>query len=800
MLPKTKTRLWIVFLAMALPAYLGGAWLSLRYNPDARLGITIDRAAAIARGVEYAREKGFEVKGWTPYLRFRADNDLHFYYRHRSGAAREMARGLVPEAALGIKYLSPDKKEVVEVDLDMQGRPLNYRQEVSRTQTVADPGEEAARKVALAAIRARMEGAGQAPPGDLPPGELVRDATATRRYVWKWPLDGAPELTVRSEVLVRGGRLAADRVTAKVASEYAGANLHADSGYKLLSLIVYSLLLTICVIFGIFRFVQRVQQKEVSYTRSIILAVLVAVIMNSFLWVTDVASYDSVATPDFPAPEWIIIVTGSVIYLIVGLLLGLAYGSGEGDIREPYPGKLASLDAFLTGRIFSRNVARAIVIGWAIGGWMFLLANLSLLPWQASGGWGEEIGQLDAWFGQAPWLFGFVAWMTDVILVIVMGLLIPLPFVYRRFRSHKIVIASVLVMLWIACSAPYLQLRPWEAIFVWAAPRAVLTLLAFLEFDLLTAVIALGSPTFIGQAVSLMAQPSPELNRSGMISLGVALLILVVDMILSFKGKTYLEEEIRPVYAKNLAERLSMQAEVSAAREAQIRLMPEHIPSLPQLTIAAECLPAFEVGGDFYDLIELESGKIGILIAEGGGKGLGSALSIAFAKGFLMPKIKGLPRVDASPTELMRALQDQLTAKVDEDSSIGFALAVIDPEDRSLRYARTGDYPRIHIGSPDGFKVPTEIRKTFRSNYRPDETVQLIEGQIVLQPRDNVVFFTDGIARMLDQGQTTVEEFFGSLPQEDLPDQLTKAVNKIAKRSKRAGSEDDLTAVIVRLD
>jgi sigma-B regulation protein RsbU (phosphoserine phosphatase) len=53
------------------------------------------------------------------------------------------------------------------------------------------------------------------------------------------------------------------------------------------------------------------------------------------------------------------------------------------------------------------------------------------------------------------------------------------------------------------------------------------------------------------------------------------------------------------VYAKHLAERVSMQAEVSAAREAQKRLMPERLPSLRNFSIAARCHPAHEVGGDF---------------------------------------------------------------------------------------------------------------------------------------------------------------------------------------------------------
>ena len=55
-------------------------------------------------------------------------------------------------------------------------------------------------------------------------------------------------------------------------------------------------------------------------------------------------------------------------YSVVGLFIGLAYGSGEGDIRESYPSKLTSLGAVVTGRLFSQNISRAILIGRAIGG------------------------------------------------------------------------------------------------------------------------------------------------------------------------------------------------------------------------------------------------------------------------------------------------------------------------------------------------------------------------------------------------------------------------------------------------
>jgi hypothetical protein len=71
-----------------------------------------------------------------------------------------------------------------------------------------------------------------------------------------------------------------------------------------------------------------------------------------------------------------------------------------------------------------------------------------------------EIGKHDDWFGHLPWLYGFTFWMPDVILIVVIGLLIPLPFLYRRLRSHRRVIPVLMGIVWIACTAPNQPLRP----------------------------------------------------------------------------------------------------------------------------------------------------------------------------------------------------------------------------------------------------------------------------------------------------------------------------------------------------
>jgi serine phosphatase RsbU (regulator of sigma subunit) len=805
-----KTRwVWIVFMVLAPLAYAAGVILTLQHDPMVHVGAGIDRGGAVSIAARFAAGKGIDVGSWDQFCRVKAENNLLFYYRLRSDAERNLARSIAPETVVAVRFRSPDKKENIEVLLGMDGRILGYERRMSRSISFVDPGETVARKVAEAAVRARLESAGISQPIDLKQGEVVGDGGQVRRYVWRWPLSSMPELKLESIVSVRADALVTDQVVAKVDESFARQYLHSKSRLRIISIILYGLITFVVVVFGIYRFIQRTRQKEVSYSRAFLLSLVFAAIASTFILVTDVAIYEITGIPDFPAPDLVILFSASMIYLLVALFLGLAYGSGEGDIREANPGKLSSLDALLTGKIFSRNVARSVVSGWAFGGWILLCMNAVVLPWQGKPAYGEELTPLDAWFGKLPWLSALLGWPMDVILIIVIGLLIPLPLFQRRFRSPRIIVAFLAFFMWAACSGPYLTFRPHVAILAMAAVRTFFAMIAFFRFDLLTAIVGLASPTFVAFATALMAQPSQSLRSSGAVSLIIALIVLTVELFFAFKGRLYKEDEVRPVYAKHLAERLSMQAEVSAAREAQKRLMPNDLPQNPHFSIAASCIPAFEVGGDFYDLFEIEPGKLGVLIAEGGGKGLGSALSIAFAKGFLLPKILGSRNSDDSPSEIIRGLQDRLMMRLEEGSQIGIAYAVIDATDGSLRYARTAAHPSILVERPgsDNLVQPVERALRFKSNLGVEKDVCLVEGSFTLRPGDSVAFFTDGVAKdWADNGSSPQIEFAkviagdrnGSM--DNLQESLAKAVKDCFRRVRKRGVEDDLTAVVVRLE
>jgi len=497
-----------------------------------------------------------------------------------------------------------------------------------------------------------------------------------------------------------------------------------------------------------------------------------------------------------------------MLYGVGGLFMGLAYGSGEGDIREAYPGKLTSLDALVTGKLFSQNVSRAFLIGCAMGGWVSLLFNAVALPWQGAPGYGKEFGPFDPWFGHLPWMSSLMVGPLDVTMVTIIGLLIPLSFLHRRFRSRRVIIGLSAIFVWLACAGPYVGFRPWAAIPLMAAARTFLFLLAFFYFDLLTAIVCLGAATSWSITLQMLAQPSKGIHDAGLISLTMSAISLLIAFIFAFKGKFYREDDVRPVYAKHLAERISMQAEVSAAREAQKRLMPERLPSLPNFSIAACCHPAYEVGGDFYDVFELEGDKLGVLIAEGGGKGLGSALSIAFAKGYLMPKILGDGQSDNSPTEVIRGLQDRLAAMLGDEEGVGFAYVVID--DGALRYARVGTHPAIMVAnekSPGQLSLPEEREIKFKSGRRAEADISVIEGNYQLGKGDSVAMITDGIVKNWKNNKTSPDSELSKVllkaqgnDSTALQEALDKSVKECSKRARKQETDDDLTVVIVKLN
>src|SRR5262249_32877849 len=366
MLPGTilikKTRwVWIAMLALSPVAYLVGARLIFKYDPNLKAGFSIDRRSAIEAATQVAASRGIDVTGWMSLCHVKQSDNLLFYYRLDKGKESRSARSLAREVVVGVRFKSPDQGEGLEVELGPDGRTLGYTRTFSGQRELGAIAEPEARQTAVEAVKSRLAQMGISSDVDLKLEEIARTGAVIRKYTWKWPLTTIPELTVSSEGWFRGKVLASDTVKAEVDSTFARNNLNGRSTLKTIFIIAYVILTAAVLIFSVYRFVQRVKQKEISYSRIALVTVIFAGVMALFVLLTDMAIYDVAGQLDIPVPDWlltlIILFTVAMLYSVGGLFMGVAYGSGEGDIRESYPGKLTSLDALVTGRLFSQNVS-----------------------------------------------------------------------------------------------------------------------------------------------------------------------------------------------------------------------------------------------------------------------------------------------------------------------------------------------------------------------------------------------------------------------------------------------------------
>jgi serine phosphatase RsbU (regulator of sigma subunit) len=796
---KLPQRVWQILLWLSPLAFLAGLTLYYRYGAEMQVPFHVERQQAIAIARHFAATKGIDATAWESYAKTEANNTRHFYYRIKGEEAVARIRPLAPIATIQVLLNEPQRRQNLEVILAPDGRVIGYKRNFAEGGDVSETEEVAAQARAAATLRARPEA--EFIPANAQPtrAEDRSSGVVVRHYTWRWTPAQTPELEGKTTISVRGEQVTGEILIAELESQYTQRIFGQGSLPAIIAMIIYVLLALVVVIFGIFRFTERLRQKEVSYARLLVIALAVAATFGGFMFQTDVAVYDAASNLRLGELAYLNNIFGFMTWLLIGLLLGFAYCSGEGDLRELYPGKLTSLDALLTGKLQSRNVAQAVVHGTALSGWLLLLTQLLVAAFSSQPGAGWRIASLEPYMASWPWLVMLLNWPSFGVLSVIFTLLLPLPLLQRRLQNRRWIL---LLLFLIACESTVITttqtIRPWTVALLATMLAAATMLVAFFKFDVLTAILALSVADLATFSLLLIAQPAPGLHRSGIVMLTAALLALVLALYFYGKGRLYHEDAVRPQYASNLAERLSLQAEVSAAREAQIRLLPDKLPEIRQLAVAAVCQPAHEVGGDFYDLFELEQGKLGIFMAEGGGRGLAAALTIAFAKGFLMPKIKHETMADNSPTEIVRSLQTQFFKTMAQDEVSGFIYAVIDPSDKTLRYAGTGNFPRPHIQTQTNHQTAEEHQIKFQ--LQEEKKFQVTEGIQYLTEGDMIALLSDSAAQLIHAEQQ--QTFWQRLRKHaESSYRLRDALQDALQEGQRHQPEvkDDLTAVIVTL-
>ena len=233
-------------------------------------------------------------------------------------------------------------------------------------------------------------------------------------------------------------------------------------------------------------------------------------------------------------------------------------------------------------------------------------------------------------------------------------------------------------------------------------------------------------------------------------------------------------------------EKERLQSEIEIAREVQNQLFPKSVPVSNTIELAAGCLPARLVSGDYYDYMNLEPPTLAFAIGDVSGKGISAALLMATVQSTMRTQLRagremavaagnGGKQVPPSTAALVSRLNQQLFAFTPPEKFATFYFALYDDTTGLMTYTNAGHLPPILVRN--GAASRLEVTGTVVGAF---SFAQYEESSIRLERGDLLVCFTDGV--------TEPENEFGEMFGED---RLTELVVKHASRD----SADIINAV-----
>lgn len=200
------------------------------------------------------------------------------------------------------------------------------------------------------------------------------------------------------------------------------------------------------------------------------------------------------------------------------------------------------------------------------------------------------------------------------------------------------------------------------------------------------------------------------------------------------------------------ADHQKMGQELALAGEIQASFLPDILPVVPGWQLAATLRPARETAGDFYDLIPLPDGQLGVLVADVADKGMGAALYMALSRTLIRTYAVRHP---GRPEIVFRAVNDRILADTRATLFVTVFYGILDADSGLLTYSNAGHNPPYLLSAQPGRPVQ-ELRRTGLP-LGLFEDAAWEKRSTALAPGDALMLYTDGITEAQDRRET----FFG---------------------------------------
>jgi serine phosphatase RsbU (regulator of sigma subunit)/predicted enzyme related to lactoylglutathione lyase len=255
-----------------------------------------------------------------------------------------------------------------------------------------------------------------------------------------------------------------------------------------------------------------------------------------------------------------------------------------------------------------------------------------------------------------------------------------------------------------------------------------------------------------------------------------------------------IEAERRAAAERLEAERRAAQ-EVEIAKQVQARLFPQTLPQLKTLQYAGICIQAREVGGDYYDFLDLGQERLALVIADTSGKGIGAALLMANLQANL--RSQSAIALD-QPQRFLRSVNQLFYENTTDSAYATLFFAEYDDRARHLRYANCGHHPALLLrnNSVERLDSTCTVLGLFKEWHCSIEERQLFPGDIL-------ALYTDGVTEAFNHD----EEEFGEQRliqalrrNRELTSQalLAAIMDEVRQFSSRGEQHDDITLIVAK--
>ncbi len=250
-------------------------------------------------------------------------------------------------------------------------------------------------------------------------------------------------------------------------------------------------------------------------------------------------------------------------------------------------------------------------------------------------------------------------------------------------------------------------------------------------------------------------------------------------------------------------EKNKLDVDLELAGNVQSLLLPHTFPASTTLDFAAHYTAAQKVGGDLYDVFEIDDHRTGLAIADVSGKGISASILMAICQ----TNLRHVSKQEDKPSEVLKTVNRLMQSSMRTDMFITVVYAIIDQEKDIITFARAGhELPLFYHRTDD----PSQSTETVKSNgmalgmVPPDVFDVTIEDKTVPFRKDDVlILYTDGVTESVNEkGEeysekrlTEVLRKQGSRKARVILNQIVKDVHAFSDKTKQS---DDLTLVTVK--